>query len=850
MAEFDDGFEAYYANRLWQLVPGVYRARDSDDPSVTGPLQELIARIGAQAAVVRRSIDRLWADQAIETCDDWVIPYIGDLLDTNLVNGLDPRGQRLDVAKTIHYRRRKGTVAVLEEIARDVTGWDAHVVEGFRRLSRTRHNLDPPVGPGRLSAALTTPCPGSPAAADAPDPRALLSHEGLIGTLTGTLAGGSADLRSVHGAALADSPFDEYFHTADLRLGKGAAGRYGISKLLVFLWRLQSFAVRGGTPVAVAGCQNQYVFDPTGRRVPLFLPAAPPEAQDNVDGWTPASEWQVPGPLTTSLQRAIADPGAAPPGHTPAHRPYPGAAAIPALFAAGSGSPPEPVAIEAWPEVGQFEVQPPPPGTALEVSYQYAFPATIGAGPYDRTLLGDPPPTIAPEVAVSGGAGLDTALADCGGAGTVTIEDSLTYAAVDDVVLTGSLLVRAAADVRPVVRLGAPANAGDPPVAWVFTGGAGSPELILDGLLVSGGDIVLRGAFAAVRITGSTTDPGTLDDAGLGLATSVDARPLAAVQIWIEADPNAPADAPGAIGQLTVDHCVLGPIRTRNGGAVETITISDSIIQGIAPAGQSALTVGDIYDAALLAKALGSADPLSELIFAALPKAAQKAISAYRRGAVSASALGKIVAGLNSIIAGAASIYAAAAFAGIALPPEVTDLLAEGSAADLATLNRALVAAGYPVALSPAALAISQGAVALTRVTVIGRTYVHRLRASDSVLSDFAVVEDTQDGCVRFSAVSVGSSVPRQYCSLTTAVDAALFTTSAFGEPGYGQLLETADRAIVGGAADTTITAGAETGSEMGAFSSLLAPIKEQGLLIKYAEYMPLGLAPVIVHVT
>jgi hypothetical protein len=36
----------------------------------------------------------------------------------------------------------------------------------------------------------------------------------------------------------------------------------------------------------------------------------------------------------------------------------------------------------------------------------------------------------------------------------------------------------------------------------------------------------------------------------------------------------------------------------------------------------------------------------------------------------------------------------------------------------------------------------------------------------------------------------------------------------------------------------------------MGAFSSGLAPIKEQGLLTKYAEYMPLGLTPVIVHVT
>ena len=262
-------------------------------------------RIGAQVAVVRRSIDRLWADQSIETSDDWVIPYIGDLLDTNLVNGLDPRAQRLDVAKTIHYRRRKGTLAVLEEIARDVTGWDAHLVEAFRRLSRTRHSLDPPVGPGPLAAALPTPCLRTPPPPGAPTPLELLQHEGLIGPLTGTPAGGFADLRSLHGADRAGTPFDEYFHTADLRLGRGAVGWYGIPKLLVFLWRLQSFAVEGGTPVPVTGCTDEYVFDPTGRKVPLFLPPLPPEADDEVDSWTSATEWEVPGPLTDSLQEAI-----------------------------------------------------------------------------------------------------------------------------------------------------------------------------------------------------------------------------------------------------------------------------------------------------------------------------------------------------------------------------------------------------------------------------------------------------------------------------------------------------------------------------------------------------------------
>jgi hypothetical protein len=851
MAEAPDGYDTYYAERLWQLLPSVYRALDSDDAAHSGPMQELLARIGAQVAIVRRSIDRLWADQSIETSDDWVIPYIGDLLDTNLVNGLDARGRRLDVAKTIHYRRRKGTLAVLEEIARDVTGWEAHVVEAFRRLSRTRHNLDPAVGPGPLAAALPTPCLRTPVPAGAPDVHDLLEHEGLIGPLTGTPAGGFADLRSHHGAGRADSPFDELFHTADVRLGRGRRGWYGIPKLLVFLWRLQSFAVVDGTPVKVTGCPSQYVFDPTGRFVPLFLEPLQPETDDAVDRWVSASEWDVPGRYTSSLQQAIADPGSA----DPRHAPYPDAARIPVFASASSGTPAEPAPITVWPELGQFRADSPlEPG--LAVSYQYGFPAPLGAGPYDRTLLGDPPAETGTEHAVTGGSGLDTALAASHGSGTITIRDSLTYTAVSDVGSTaapvGTLLVRAGVEVRPVVRLPGPA-AGDPPLAWTFTGGGENAELTLDGLLVSGGDLVLRGAFKRVRLTGCTIDPGTLDEAGDAYAESSDKRPLAPVRIWIEADPDADPGAPGAIVELAVDHCVLGPVRTRNGGAVETLTISDSIVQGLAPdGGTGGPAAADVFDPELLARALASDDPLSKSVLGDLSAGAQNAIQkAVEDGTPpSKTALDTIASGLRSLIGSGTSIYADDTFLGVTLDPNAAALLAEGAAADTAALNAALLEDAYPVALSPAALALSEGTVVLRRVTVLGRAFVHRLQASDAILAGFTVAEDAQDGCVRFSAVTTGSSVPRRYSSTTLAADAALFTSSAFGEPGYGQLLETADRTIVGGTAGVTVTEGAETGSEMGAYSSRLAPVKERGLLVKYAEYMPLGLTPVVVHVT
>jgi len=61
VTSINDGYDSYYAERLWQLLPAVYRAEDTDSLSSPGPLRELLDRIGVQLAVVRRSVDRLWA---------------------------------------------------------------------------------------------------------------------------------------------------------------------------------------------------------------------------------------------------------------------------------------------------------------------------------------------------------------------------------------------------------------------------------------------------------------------------------------------------------------------------------------------------------------------------------------------------------------------------------------------------------------------------------------------------------------------------------------------------------------------------------------------------------------------
>ncbi len=95
-----DNFERYFAEKLWESIPSIYRHEDglADNPGVLRALVEVLAE---QAAILRRSHDRLWQDQFIELCQDWAVPYLGDLVATRMVSALNERGRRIDVAKTI-----------------------------------------------------------------------------------------------------------------------------------------------------------------------------------------------------------------------------------------------------------------------------------------------------------------------------------------------------------------------------------------------------------------------------------------------------------------------------------------------------------------------------------------------------------------------------------------------------------------------------------------------------------------------------------------------------------------------------------------------------------------------------
>ena len=857
-----DHYESYYADKLWAMLPAVYRAEDTDAFDQNGPLRELVNRIGAQAAILRRSIDRMWEDQSIETCDDWVIPYIADLLATNLVSSLDARGQRLDVAKTIYYRRRKGTLALLEELAHDITGWEVRVVEFFRRLGRTRHGLDPEIG---LPSATSAPL----------DNRTLQLAEGLAGHLTNTFIGGWADLRNVYGALQAQSPFaisdrlkppsafDEYFHSADLRPGRDRAGWYNISHLGVFIWRLYSFPLIDQKPDilltvpvqdANPACPNHFTFDPTGREAPLFATA---EGQANRFGnkWVSPEEWQLPTPISQALldldQSRKLDKEHNEGQKTNELYTVDGETlgmnsvgvfrkdTIDLLkFSDAAGE------VSINPERGTLTVESPQANDLenLRVWYHYGFSSTIGAGVYDRRVPDQAPiPRPAPITSTSGGGTVPAP----GATGTLTIADSLTYDSATDVGSVGAEIIDVTIiaqgegqPTRPLIRLNTPAT------EWVFTGADGG-RLNLEGLFVSGGDIVLKGKFDKVTISCCTFDPGNSGESAVlptVFAKSIDQRDLVSSRLWIEAQ----------IADLEIDRSIVGPIRTRQNGVVENLTITDSIVQAIRTSGFGAFEIGDIKDTWGLARGLDNrVQTFCMYLRNRFSARARQLLTKFSGEAEPDRKFAQTLLRVLNREVQRTSLYEPELFSGIPLTPATSSLIAENpTGPDLVRLNRLLLEEAFPVELADSALALNSGEVRLVRSTIMGPAYVHRLDASECILDGVVMVDDYQHGCVRFSAWCTGSVLPRKYESVEVAPDSPLFVSRVFGQPGYAQLMETVDSVIPPGQANKTIAEGAQNGSEMGAFAREKNPIKERSLRIKYEEFMPIGLVPVVIHVT
>ena len=176
-----------------------------------------------------------------------MIPYIGDLVSNNLLYDAsriadadtaasmftDLRGPdlrppvairtRADVAKTIYYRRRKGTLPMLEELARDVTGWAAHAVEFFELLGWTQN----------------------------------LEHI--------RPQAGWSDVRSLERDERVDGPFDVRRATrVDVRPISQDEGWHTIRNIGFFLWRLGAYPLVERPGAAEPGRAWRFHFSPLG----------------------------------------------------------------------------------------------------------------------------------------------------------------------------------------------------------------------------------------------------------------------------------------------------------------------------------------------------------------------------------------------------------------------------------------------------------------------------------------------------------------------------------------------------------------------------------------------------------
>lgn len=774
-----DSFERYYAEKLWDWIPAVYRDRDGLEPN-PGVLRALVEILARQAAISRRSIDRLWEDQYIEVCDDWAIPYIGDLVGTRLVHELNRRGRRVDVARTIFYRRCKGTPLVLEVLIRDITGWSGVVVEAFRRLARTRHRLDPE--PGNLG-----------------------------GRLTGSPPGGWAALRSVRGAQLVDGPFDEFAHTADCRQLDGTQGRYNIPKLNVHLFRLRPFDVAFATPLDFG--DGRFTFDPSGRDIPLFRPDQRPAPTE----WHPPRPWEVPAPITCRLLGAatytitaeaidalvdqglpsdaadelarytgvpfdtearlrdtlgslvhggamlsLLDPllGEALAPDAPKGKLLPRAIAVsvgpvhgsPPIerqriasgnlvdWGASLGMLPPEKRLVIDPERGRFWF-PAPEATVWVPRYHYGFSGAIGAGPYDRrATIAPSPDTIIP----NGGDGdpgpvpfgVGPLIGTPGVVQIVQIDDSKTYLPDDDLTGLRETIFQAANFQRPYVKRVA-SGSGE----WIFQA---DPKL----------PVPADGPEPPSNRRTLTIDGLWIGVEPAGLVPVPEPCPPTAAYVVLE----------GAFDRVVIRHCTLDP-----GGE------------------QARLDAGEcrvIPSVVLMVRGT-----VQELI-------------------VESSILGPIVE--------------------------------NGAASDPGVIQSLTVKDSIIHSLDPEttpAIHTGLGTVRLERVTVLGEVLANRLYASEALIQGLVRITDSQHGCFRFSATNRDPlrRLPPLFEShlIDPAIPNHVLVSRRFGDPGYAQLSETAPEAIV---------RGAENRSEIGAFSRLLTPIKRDDLAAKVNEFIPFGL--------
>jgi len=562
---------------LYELLPALYRLEDAEQDYKLGSFLDIISD---QVEVIKRDIDGLWDDFFIETCADWVVPYIGDLVANNPMHEVAQR-RRVDVAKTIYYRRRKGTLPMLEELARDVTGWGAHAVAFFELLSWTQ-NLN------HLRYQMA-PNPGS-------------FNPNVVTRV------GSVNLRNVDALDRLDGPFDKTSHTVDVRSIDQIEGWYNIRKVGFFLWRLGSYP--WGMVVDADEAENVsddlvqarkstvdygYYFNPLGGSLPLFNN---PNCETEKMG--PETEIHLPGfirPLALALDlercRQAAETGKEPKSD------YYGKNL--SFYIKKDEDEIQPESIICM-DLSDNWVQPPneitykdkrgnnksiyidaavdvrsgriafaenkTPKEGVKVSFHYGFSADLGGGPYERRdtltnselaeleitvskygLIEDSVPTIQQALDNWKNGGKLNCI--------ITIADNATYEEAISIELTEGkwLAIQAANQKRPSLIL-----AGSGILEAEGQPGAG---LVLNGLLI-------KGAISADE---------RVEELSIVHSTLVLGRGLDEEGLPREPDkPSVTADDNNNRLHLKIDHSIVGALHLPAGMAA--LSVSDSIIDG------------------------------------------------------------------------------------------------------------------------------------------------------------------------------------------------------------------------------------------------------------------------------
>jgi len=554
--------------------------------STRGPLQSLLLVIQEQLGILAADLDQLYDDQFIETCAQWVVPYIGDLIGYQSIKGIASTvdNPRSEVANTISLRRRKGTVLVMEQLARDITAWGAHAVEFFRVLGDTQY----------------------------------MNHLRLWNHY-------APDLRCWKSGVYIATGFDRTAHKVDVRRIAVRRGRYNIQNIGIFLWSLNAYSITKDQAAISAIDAHCLRFSSLGMDLPLFHRAIP-------QGKVIADAAQPFNVADRLKRRVLCDDllkgvGAVYYGEGKSlvvyldDKPLNPYEVQVANLSGTDGSwtnlPPagSPYRASVDPELGRIALPPAASGGALpsvKVSYRYGFNAEIGGGEYPRAdgfVISDeqfvfPFPDTAgvPRYATLQQA-LDFAKTQLTGNGAAAVEitNSGTYPETGtldlgvDVPVGCTLEMRAKNETRPTLLLDGEIS--------VF--GDASSTFVLNGFLIAASATMAPDAsnvalvhVPAKRADGSDNQLGTLQISHCTLVPGWSVDSSGAPQFGAQA--NLVAEAAGLT--VTAKKSILGAIR---GGEFVDINAFDTIIDATDPtnvaiadldgmAGVGSLTLGGV----------------------------------------------------------------------------------------------------------------------------------------------------------------------------------------------------------------------------------------------------------------